>query len=496
MDNIKTLVVGGGFGGIAAALRCKAMGHNVTIIDKLSKLGGRAQVIERNGYKYDTGPTVITAPFLFEELFNLFNEKLSDHLEFKPLDPWYRFHFHDSTTFDYSSTIEETKKEISKFSLEDAESYDNLLKESEKIFDIGFTKLSDQPFTSFWTMIKQIPYLLKLKSYESVSKMVSRHIKNKNIRSAFSIHPLLVGGNPYTTTSIYSLIHFLERKWGVFFCMGGTGKLVEELTNLMRRNDINIETNKNLKSVEHKDSVAYKAITDCGKEYKFDNLVFNGDPPVFYKEILKPASRNFLNPIFPAKSLSYSMGLFVLFFGTKTRYEEIAHHTIWLTERFKDLLHDIFEKRIITKDFSLYLHRPTATDKSFAPDGHDSFYVLCPVPNLKNNIDWSVHGEKLKEQIITELEKTIMPNLRNHIEDISYMTPKDFENNYRSMYGAGFSIAPKFTQSAWFRYHNEDDNIPNIFFSAAGSHPGAGLPGVLSSAKVVENILKKRYGVK
>ena len=496
MDNIKTLVVGGGFGGIAAALRCKAMGHNVTIIDKLSKLGGRAQVIERNGYKYDTGPTVITAPFLFEELFNLFNEKLSDHLEFKPLDPWYRFHFHDSTTFDYSSTIEETKKEISKFSLEDAESYDNLLKESEKIFDIGFTKLSDQPFTSFWMMIKQIPYLLKLKSYESVSKMVSRHIKNKNIRSAFSIHPLLVGGNPYTTTSIYSLIHFLERKWGVFFCMGGTGKLVEELTNLMRRNDINIETNKNLKSVEHKDSVAYKAITDCGKEYKFDNLVFNGDPPVFYKEILKPATRNFLNPIFPAKSLSYSMGLFVLFFGTKTRYEEIAHHTIWLTERFKDLLHDIFEKRIITKDFSLYLHRPTATDKSFAPDGHDSFYVLCPVPNLKNNIDWSVHGEKLKEQIITELEKTIMPNLRNHIEDISYMTPKDFENNYRSMYGAGFSIAPKFTQSAWFRYHNEDDNIPNIFFSAAGSHPGAGLPGVLSSAKVVENILKKRYGVK
>ena len=496
MDNIKTLVVGGGFGGIAAALRCKAMGHNVTIIDKLSKLGGRAQVIERNGYKYDTGPTVITAPFLIEELFNLFNEKLSDHLEFKPLDPWYRFHFHDSTTFDYSSTVEETKKEISKFSPEDAESYDNLLKESEKIFDIGFTKLSDQPFTSFWTMIKQIPYLLKLKSYESVSKMVSRHIKNKNIRSAFSIHPLLVGGNPYTTTSIYSLIHFLERKWGVFFCMGGTGKLVEELTNLMKRNDINIETNKNLKSVEHKDSVAYKAITECGKEYKFDNLIFNGDPPVFYKEILKPASRNFLNPIFPAKSLSYSMGLFVLFFGTKTRYEEIAHHTIWLTERFKDLLHDIFEKRIITEDFSLYLHRPTATDKSFAPDGHDSFYVLCPVPNLKNNIDWSIHGEKLKDQIIIELEKTIMPNLSNHIEDISYMTPKDFKNNYRSMYGAGFSIAPKFTQSAWFRYHNEDDNIPNIFFSAAGSHPGAGLPGVLSSAKVVENILKKRYGVK
>ena len=496
MENINTLVVGGGFGGIAAALRCKAMGHNVTIIDKLSKLGGRAQVIERNGYKYDTGPTVITAPFLIEELFNLFNEKLSDHLEFKPLDPWYRFHFHDSTTFDYSSTVEETKKEISKFSPEDAKSYDNLLKESEKIFDIGFTKLSDQPFTSFWTMIKQIPYLLKLKSYESVSKMVSRHIKNKNIRSAFSIHPLLVGGNPYTTTSIYSLIHFLERKWGVFFCMGGTGKLVEELTNLMKRNDINIETNKNLKSVEHKDSVAYKAITECGKEYKFDNLIFNGDPPVFYKEILKPASRNFLNPIFPAKSLSYSMGLFVLFFGTKTRYEEIAHHTIWLTERFKDLLHDIFEKRIITEDFSLYLHRPTATDKSFAPDGHDSFYVLCPVPNLKNNIDWSIHGEKLKDQIIIELEKSIMPNLSNHIEDISYMTPKDFKNNYRSMYGAGFSIAPKFTQSAWFRYHNEDDNIPNIFFSAAGSHPGAGLPGVLSSAKVVENILKKRYGVK
>jgi len=492
MSDIKTLVIGGGFGGMAAAIRCKALGHDVTLIDRLPELGGRAQVIESNGYKYDTGPTVITAPFLFKELFELFNENIDDYIEFRPLEPWYRFYFHDSTTFDYSSSVEKTKKEISRFSKDDANAYDELLEESEKIFNVGFTDLSDKPFLSFWSMIKQIPHLLKLKSYRSVSDMVSKHIKNPNIQSAFSIHPLLVGGNPFTTTSIYSLIHFLERKWGVFFCMGGTGKLVKELKDLMIRNGINIILNQDIVSVEHKNQIAFRATTSNGTQYCFDNLVFNGDPPFFYKNLLQPKNIKLLNPIVPDNLLSYSMGLFVLFIGTKKRYNDIAHHTIWLTKRFKNLLNDIFEKKILTKDFSLYIHRPTATDNSFAPVDCDSFYVLCPVPNLKSNINWSSEGEKLKDNIITELEKTIMPDLKDNIDDISYMTPENFKNDYKSMFGAGFSIAPKFYQSAWFRYHNQDSNIKNIYFSAAGSHPGAGIPGVLSSAKVVENILKRK----
>ena len=492
MKKIQTLVVGGGFGGMAAALRAKAMGHDVTLIDRLELLGGRAQIITKNGYKHDTGPTVITAPFLFEELFNLFNENIKDYINFVPLEPWYRFYFHDSTTFDYSSSISKTKKEIAKFSPEDSEGYESLLKKSEEIFNIGFSKLSAQPFTSFWTMIKQIPHLIKLKSYLSVSSFVSKYIKNSKIRSAFSIHPLLVGGNPFTTTSIYSLIHYLERKWGVFFCMGGTGKLVEELSNLIKRQGIKVVLNEDIVKVQHKDNIAKHAISNRGKKYDFDNLIYNGDPPTFYAEILNPKRKNLLNPIIPNKFLSYSMGLYVLFFGTKKKYDGIAHHTIWLTERFKTLLEDIFEKKKLTKDFSLYIHRPTATDESFAPSGCDSFYVLCPVPNLKNNLNWDVEGENLKGNIINELEKTIMPDLKKYITDISYMTPKSFKTNYRSMWGAGFSIAPKFYQSAWFRYHNQDPKIKNIFFSAAGAHPGAGIPGVLSSAKVVETLLREQ----
>ena len=492
MKKIQTLVVGGGFGGMAAALRAKAMGHDVTLIDRLGLLGGRAQIITKNGYKHDTGPTVITAPFLFEELFNLFNENIKDYIKFVPLEPWYRFYFHDSTTFDYSSSISKTKKEIAKFSPEDSEGYESLLKKSEEIFNIGFSKLSAQPFTSFWTMIKQIPHLIKLKSYLSVSSFVSKYIKNSKIRSAFSIHPLLVGGNPFTTTSIYSLIHYLERKWGVFFCMGGTGKLVEELSNLIKRQGIKVVLNEDIVKVHHKDNIAKHAISNTGKKYDFDNLIYNGDPPTFYAEVLYPKRKNLLNPIIPNKFLSYSMGLYVLFFGTKKKYDGIAHHTIWLTERFKTLLEDIFEKKKLTKDFSLYIHRPTATDESFAPSGCDSFYVLCPVPNLKNNLNWDVEGENLKGNIINELEKTIMPDLKKYITDISYMTPKSFKTNYRSMWGAGFSIAPKFYQSAWFRYHNQDPKIKNLFFSAAGAHPGAGIPGVLSSAKVVETILREQ----
>ena len=490
MKKIQTLVVGGGFGGMAAALRAKAMGHDVTLIDRLELLGGRAQIITKNGYKHDTGPTVITAPFLFEELFNLFDENIKDYIKFVPLEPWYRFYFHDSSTFDYSSSISKTKKEIAKFSPEDSEGYESLLKKSEEIFDIGFKKLSAQPFTSFWTMLKQIPFLIKLKSYLSVYSFVSKFIKNSKIRSAFSIHPLLVGGNPFTTTSIYSLIHYLERKWGVFFCMGGTGKLVEELSNLIKRQGIRVVLNEDIVKVEHENNIATCAISNLGKKYDFDNIIYNGDPPTFYEEVLTPKHKNLLNPLIPNKLLSYSMGLYVLFFGTQKKFNDIAHHTIWLTERFETLLEDIFEKKKLTKDFSLYIHRPTATDDTFAPSGCDSFYVLCPVPNLKNNLNWDVEGENLKKNIINELEKTIMPDLKKYITDVSYMTPKSFKTNYRSMWGAGFSIAPKFYQSAWFRYHNQDPKIKNIFFSAAGAHPGAGIPGVLSSAKVVETILK------
>ena len=485
----RSLVIGAGLGGIAAALRLRAKGDEVEVLEKLPAAGGRAQVFEKNGFKHDAGPTVITAPFLFDELFSLFGEKRQDYLEFKPLDLWYRFYF-DSTgdTFDYTASIEKTKEEISRFNREDAEGYDRLINTSEKIFNIGFTELADKPFTKFSSMLKQIPSLLKLKSYLSVSQLVNSHIKHPQIRQAFSIHPLLVGGNPFDTTSIYALIHYLERKWGVFFCMGGTGKLIKELESLMIRQNISIRFNTDVEQILVENGRSTGVVTSSGEIISSNRIVCNADTPTVYDELLSAQPRRRKKAI-PEKFTRYSMGLYVLFFGTNTKYKKVAHHTIWMGKRYRELLSDIFNAKILTDDFSLYLHRPTATDPSFAPDGCDSFYVLCPVPNLQGNVNWDVQGPALQERIINALNRTIMPNLKETIVDPFWMSPREFKTNYRAKHGAGFSIAPIFAQSAWFRYHNRDPHINNLFFTGAGTHPGAGMPGVLCSAKVVENLI-------
>lgn len=482
------LVIGAGFGGIASALRMRAKGFEVTLVDRLSAIGGRAQVFERGGFRHDAGPTVITAPFLFDELFELFGEKREDHLDFRPLDPWYRFYFHGGRQFDYRPSIEDTNDEIRKFSADDVKGYAALLKTSKAIFDIGFEKLADRPFTKLWTMLAQIPSLLKLKSYHSVAGIVNSHIKHPLLRQAFSIHPLLVGGNPFTTTSIYSLIHYLERRWGVFFCMGGTGRLVAALHDLLIRVGVKVELNVDIAEITMQGDRATGAIAEDGRRFIADRVICNGDPPTIYSQML-PADKHRKKRLFPDRLTHYSMGLYVLFFGTRTQYPDIAHHTIWMGPRYKELLADIFDKKILADDFSLYLHRPTATDASFAPDGCDSFYVLCPVPNLRGNIDWDTKGPELRDRIVTALSATIMPDLETSISDEFWMTPEDFKKDYRSMHGAGFSIAPIFVQSAWFRYHNRDPHIPNLYFAAAGAHPGAGMPGVLCSAKVVETLI-------
>ena len=491
-----SLVIGAGFGGIAAALRMRARGHKVTLIERLDAIGGRAQAFEQGGFRHDAGPTVITAPFLFDELFALFDEKREDHLDFRPLDPWYRFYFHEGSEFDYRPSLEDTHAEIARFSPEDMKNYDRLISTSKDIFDIGFSELADRPFTRFGAMLKQIPKLLRLKSYMTVAQLVNSHIKHPLLRQAFSIHPLLVGGNPFDTTSIYALIHYLERKWGVYFCMGGTGKLVAELENLMRRQGIEILLNTDVREIMVSHDSSNKVtgvITQDGTQISADRIICNGDPPTIYAEML-PAHKGKRKKALPDKVTRYSMGLYVLFFGTKKTYPNIAHHTIWMGKRYKELLHDIFNRKILADDFSLYVHRPTATDASFAPEGCDSFYVLCPVPNLQGNVDWEQEGPALQQRIVAALDKTIMPGLTEHIVEDFYMTPEDFKTRYRSMHGAGFSIAPNFTQSAWFRYHNRDPHLSNLYFSAAGAHPGAGMPGVLCSAKVVDRLVGEEAG--
>ena len=479
------VVIGAGFAGIATALRLRKLGYDVTLLERLQSLGGRAQVFERGGYRHDAGPTVITAPFLFDELFELFDEKLEDHLQFVPLDPFYRFHFADGSQFDYRASIEDTLTEIRRFNPDDADGYLKLLEKSKRVYDVGFKELVHRPFTRVWDMVKQIPALLMLKCYRSVSQMVNSHLKHPLIRQAFSIHPLLVGGNPFKTTAIYTLIHYLERRWGVFFCMGGTGKLVEELGKLMERHGIKTQFGADVDEIILDGKRATGVRMNSGETLDADIVVFGGDPETCYKHLL-PAKKTFSMPTIKKQ---YSMGLYVLYFGTRKLYPDVAHHSIWMGPRFKELLTEIFDHKTMSEDYSLYVHRPTATDTSFAPEGCESFYVLCPVPNLLGDVNWETEGPKLRDRIVQSLEETILPELSSVIEEVFWMTPEDFAKDYRSMHGAGFSIEPRLTQSAWFRFHNRDRAISNLYFVGAGTHPGAGLPGVVSSAKVVEELL-------
>lgn len=487
------VVIGGGFGGIAAALRARTKGHAVTLVDRCPMLGGRAQVFEREGFRHDAGPTVLTAPFLFEELFALFDQDLHDHVKLVPLKPWYRFEFRDGMHFDYGGTLDDTLAEIRRISPRDVDGYHGLLQASKKLYDIGFTELSDAPFHRFSFMLKQVPHLARLGAWRSVYKMVSSHLHSEHLRQAFSIQPLLVGGNPFDTTCIYALIHFLEQAHGVHFAMGGTGALVQGFSELMHKQGIEVRLNTTATAIHatgrHINEVVVRSNDGSNEErLKADWVVSNADPVHLYRDLLPPKSLSALGR-FKTKHWRQSMGLFVLFFGTKRQYPEVVHHTIWMGPRYRELLNDIFHRQILADDFSIYLHRPTATDPSFAPPGGDSFYALVPVPNLKADIDWDSVGPLLAERVIAALGGSILPELKDAIVDQFFMTPVDFKDNYLSPEGAGFSISPLFSQSAWFRFHNRGEGPRNLLLTGAGTHPGAGLPGVVSSAKVIDRLL-------
>ncbi len=484
----KAIVMGGGFGGIAASLRLRAKGYDTTIIDRCSRLGGRAQVFEKDGFRHDAGPTVITAPFMFDELFSLFGRNRADYIQFAPVEPWYRFQFADGETFDYGGTTEDTCREIARLSPGDDEGYRKLLSKSRDIFEVGFKQLSDQPFDSFSTMLAQVPNLVKLGCHKTVWQMVRIHLKDERLQRAFSIQPLLVGGNPLDTTCIYSLIHYLEREWGIHFAMGGTGALVSALERLMREVGIRIRTGTTVDRVLVENGAACGIALESGETVKADIVISNVDPMHLYSRLLDSSHQSRWAQM-KRKRAKLSMGLFVLFFGTRKQYPDVAHHTIWMGDRFEGLLKDIFKATHLPDDFSLYLHRPTATDPSFAPSGCDSFYVLAPVPNLKANIDWKTEGPRLQKRIVDALDKTLLPDLKKNITSDFFMTPKDFAHDYLSAEGAGFSVAPVFSQSAWFRFHNKAEGPDNLYLVGAGTHPGAGLPGVLSSAKVMDKLV-------
>ena len=484
----KIIVIGSGFGGLAAALRMRAKGFDVTLVEKHPDLGGRARVFKKDKFIYDGGPTVITAPYLFNELFSLFNKKISDYVKIVPLDLWYRFVFNDGETFDYNGNDKSMEDQIKKFSLKDYNGYKKLVNFTEKIFNKGFTDLSDKPFNNLVFMLRQVPALLKLKSYKSVYSLVSNYISNEKLRRVFSMHPLLVGGNPFSTTSIYTLILFLEKKWGIHYSMGGTGSIVQALEKLMKEENIKIIKSAEVTEIltDKKDVKAIKI--NNSKIINCDYVICNSDPPNVYKNLIK--SKDDYNFLFKQKMkrMDYSMGLFVYYFGSKKKYSDVAHHTIYFGKSYEKHLNKIFEKKILSVDISYYLHRPSATDPNMAPSGQDAFYVLVPVPNNLSNINWLNEGEKFKNLVLDKMDKSVLPGIKKNVGSDFYLTPDYFEKDLATLHGSGFSIQPKFSQSAYFRFHNQSEIFKNLYFVGAGTHPGAGMPGVLSSAKVLDKL--------
>ena len=486
---MNSIVIGSGFGGIAAALRLKAKGYNVTLIEKHPDLGGRARVFSKNGFIFDGGPTVITAPYLINELFEMYKKNPKDYINISPLKIWYQFIFEDKSKFNYSGDEDDMKKQIEKISKEDVLGYEKLVKFTKKIFDKGFTELADIPFDKPLVMFKELPALLKLRSYKSVYSLVSSYVKNEKLRRMLSMHPLLVGGNPFTTTSIYGLILYLEKKWGIHYSMGGTGNIIKGFEKLMNEEGIIIIKGHEVSKILSNGNKIIGVQLDNEKKINADHVICNADPPAVYDELLK--SKNNTSMLFNWKKsrMEYSMGLFVYYFGTKKTFPNVEHHTIKFGNKYKEHLDDIFNNKKLNSDISYYLHRPSATDKSMAPEGNDCFYVLVPVPNNQSKIDWKIEGEKMKNLVIDKMEKDLMPNLRENIIEDFYLTPDYFEKELNTKYGSGFSIQPKFSQSAYFRFHNKSELYDGLYFVGAGVHPGAGVPGVLSSAKVLDKII-------
>ena len=486
---MNSIVIGSGFGGIAAALRLRAKGHKVTLIEKHPDLGGRARVFKKNGFTFDGGPTVITAPYLINELFDLFKKDPKDYIKLTPLKIWYQFIFEDKTKFDYSGNESEMKNQIQKINKTDVKGYEKLVNFTKKIFDKGFTELADVPFDKPFVMMKQLPALLKLKSYKSVYSLVSSYIQNEKLRRMLSMHPLLVGGNPFSTTSIYGLILYLEKKWGIHYSMGGTGNIIKGYEKLMNEVGIKILKESEVTKIISKNNKISGIQINNQIDIDADNVICNADPPAVYEKLLGQNKNNSIIFNWKRNRMEYSMGLFVYYFGTKKIYENVEHHTIKFGNKYKEHLDDIFDKKKLNEDISYYLHRPTATDKSMAPQGNDCFYVLVPVPNNQSKINWDIEGKKMKKLVIEKMEKDLMPNLSENIVEDFYLTPDYFEKDLNTKYGSGFSIQPKFTQSAYFRFHNKSEVYDGLYFVGAGTHPGAGVPGVLSSAKVLDKII-------
>jgi len=492
----RAIVIGSGFGGLALAIRLQASGIPTLILEARDKPGGRAYFYEQDGFRFDAGPTVLTAPGVIEELFAVSGKNRSDYLEFETLSPFYRLMWQDGTEFDYVGDEAELEAAIAAFSPADIEGYRRFREYSAAVFAEGYEKLAHVPFLDIWSMVRAAPALVKLQSYRSVYSIVARFIKNDKLRQAFSYHTLLVGGNPFSTSAIYALIHALELKWGVHFPRGGTGAMVAALAKLFQDIGGELRLNAPVDEILTANGRVTGVRLQDGAEITADYVASNADVVHTYKHLLRtePAARK------PARKLErsdHSNSIFLVHFGVRGEYSNLAHHTILFGNRYKELLTDIFDRGILADDFSLYLHSPSVTDSSLAPAGHSAHYALAPVPHLGHgNIDWDIAGPLLRDRILKSLEERCMPNLRENIVTSRLFLPTDFEQQLNAWQGSAFSLQPTLTQSAWFRVHNRDKAIRGLYFVGAGTHPGAGIPGVINSAKATAGLMQQDWSKK
>ncbi|MFN3859173.1 MAG: phytoene desaturase [Caulobacter sp.] len=488
MSKPRAAVIGSGFGGLALAVRLQSAGFEVTVFEGRDKPGGRAYVWKEQGFTFDAGPTVVTDPACLEELFALSGRKLSDYVELISVDPFYRLCWEDGSVFDYVNDQAELDRQIAAREPSDVEGYRRFLKYSEALYQEGYLKLGHVPFLNFGSMMAAAPQLVKLEAWRSVYSKVSGFVRDEKLRQALSFHTLLVGGSPFATSSIYALIHALERRGGVWFPRGGTNALIAALVRLLEDLGGRIRLSTPARAIRTEGGRVSGVATDAGFE-AFDAVASNADVVHTYDKLLggDPRGRAMAAAM---KRKRFSPSLFVVHFGLKSPQPQLRHHTICFGPRYRELISEIYGRNTLAEDFSLYLHSPCASDPGMAPEGGSTHYALSPVPHLGTApIDWAVEGPRYRDVILKYLEDRYIPNLSRDLVVSRIFTPADFQGELNAHLGSAFSLEPILTQSAWFRTHNRDDRIPNLYFVGAGTHPGAGIPGVVGSAKATAGLM-------
>lgn len=481
------IVIGSGFGGLAAAVRLGARGYRVTVLEKLDAPGGRAYVYKQDGFTFDAGPTIITAPYLFEDLWRVAGARMADDIDLRVMDPFYLIRFDDGTTIRCVADLDGMREEVARIEPRDVPGFDRFLKDSAAIYEVAFKELADKPFHELKSLVLAAPDLVRLGGFRSVYSKVCQYFENEKLRVAFSFHPLLIGGNPFSTTAYYCLISHLERIHGVHFAMGGTGAIVNALARLASRVGATFRYEAEVERIDVEEGRATGVTLKSGETIVSDIVVSNADAAFTYSKLLSHVKRRRWTNAKLSRA-RYSMSLFVWYFGTNRKFEDVYHHMMVLGPRYQGLLQDIFERKHLADDFSLYLHRPTMTDPSLAPEGCDAFYALAPVPHLDSGTDWTMMAEPFRARIEKRLEETVMPGLSGSVVTSRVLTPLDFRDRLLSEKGAAFSFEPQLFQSAWFRPHNKSEEVAGLYLVGAGTHPGAGLPGVISSAKIVAEL--------